>query len=941
MYQIMKGLTTFVVSLFVLTSCLQAQSTTLKGVVQDAESREPLVGVEVRLPLSSAFTDEEGRFELSASVANTTVVLSFLKEGYEVLDKPYDIAGGSNVVNVGVINLKPKENIDQVVGEDLIPTVALSTDDFDTQGAQNISGVLTANRDIFTTTAAFVFGRARFRIRGYDSENTTMLMNGVPMNDLESGRVFWGSWGGLNDVMRNRVNSIGLDAVPFSFGGMGGASSIDTRASRHRRQLRASYSLSNTSYRNRVMLTYSTGLLDGGWAFSVSGSRRWAQEGYIDGTPYDSWGYFVSVDKQIGDNHLLNLTAFGSPTKRGRSSASTQEMYDLAGSNFYNPNWGYQNGEKRNARIADSHQPMAILRHDWNIAENTTLTSTLSYQTGYYGGSAIDWYEARDPRADYYRNLPSYIDNQQASAVEALLRENEALRQIDWDYMYEANRNSFTQIENANGIDGNTVEGKRAQYILEDRHYDNTRFNFNTYLESAISDGIALSAGLSYQQQVNHQYKEVLDLLGADFYVDIDKFAEFDSLTNNAFIQNDLETPNKILREGDIFGYNQEIHNRQIGGWAQLEFSLPKVDFFIGASADSKSFWRKGLVQNGKFPDRSKGESEKANFFDYGAKAGVTYKIDGRNYILVNGAYQKRAPYARNSFISPRTRNDLVEDLEQETIYGIEGGYLLKAPNAKLRAIGYFTEFKNKLYNRSFYLDNAFQDADGDTRGGFVNYIMNGVDTRHMGIELGAEYNITSAWRVNAVAAIGKYIFTSRPTVKKYLDNLAQELDIGDNTVYLKNYNVANGPQTAYSFGVNYNSPDYWFVSVNFNYFDDVWIDIFPERRTLSALTYTDDPQFNQQIVEEDSDLWHDILDQEKADPAFTMDFFGGKSWKIDDFFIRLYVGVSNILDNTDFVTGGYEQFRFDKQEKDVTTFPNRYFYSNGRTYFINLVFQI
>ncbi|MEN0005625.1 MAG: TonB-dependent receptor [Bacteroidota bacterium] len=934
----MKRLTTFVVSLFVLSACLQAQVTTLKGLVQDELTREPLVGVEVRLPLNSAFTGPDGRFELAASVANTTVVLSFVKDGFEVLDEVYEV-GNSNVVNVGVINLQPKEDIDQIAGEDLIPTVTLSIDDGTSQGAQNISGLLTASRDRFTSTAAFVFGRMRFRIRGYNSENTAVFMNGVPVNDLEGGRVFWGNWGGLNDVLRGRTNTVGLGLTPYAFGGVGGSSAIDTRASRQRKQVRASYAVANTSYRNRVMLTYNTGMLESGWAFSFSGSRRWAQEGYIEGTPYDAYSYFLSVDKQIGDNHLINLTAFGTPTKRGRSTAAIQELYDLAGTNYYNRNWGFQNGEKRNASVADNHQPVAILRHDWKIGDFTTVTTAASFQTGEYSISGIDWLDSRDPRPDYYRNLPSFINNEQAEAVADILRNDANARQVDWDYMYRANRNTIRTIEDVDGIAGNDVTGRRAGYIVEERHFDNTRFNFNTYIESVVAEGVTISAGANYQYQVNHQYKEVNDLMGADFYLDIDRFAAFDSLATSDFVQNDIENPNRLIREGDIFGYNQEVHNQQVGAFIQGTFSTRLFDFFLGVNGESKSFWRNGLVANGKFPTNSKGESERSNFFDYGVKGGATLKIDGRNYVLLNGTYMKRAPFARNAFTSVRTRNDLVDGLTQETIFGFEGGYILKSPNVKARAMAFYTEFRDQLNNRSFFLDDTFQGQPG----GFVNFITSGIDTRHMGLELSTEVKVGGGLSVSAVAAIGKHVYTSRPDVSLIFDQNPETSNFETEKAFIKNYNVPSGPQTAYSLGLHYNSPNFWFANVNFNYFDNVWIDFFPLRRTLSALATTENPQFQQEFVTEESDanLYNSIIEQEKVPGAFTVDFFGGKSWKIDDFFIYLTVGVSNILDNQDFITGGYEQFRFDFENKDTSIFPNRYFYAFGRTYFINLAFKI
>ena len=319
------------------------------------------------------------------------------------------------------------------------------------------------------------------------------------------------------------------------------------------------------------------------------------------------------------------------------------------------------------------------------------------------------------------------------------------------------------------------------------------------------------------------------------------------------------------------------------------------------------------------------------------AKGGLTYKIDGRNYLFANASYQQRAPFARTTFQSPRTRNDLVENLKPHRITAVEGGYLLRAPYAKARAVGYFTKIQDQLYNRSLFLDDP-RPGDDATSSGFVNYIMNGVDTRHMGLELAAEVRVLPRLKTTAVAAIGEHIYTNRPTTEIYVDNSGQKFSTG--TKYLKNFFLANGPQQAYTFGLNYEGKEYWFANLNLNYFNKTYIDIYPERRSLEAVSYVSNPTFQQQVVDPESQLWEDIVFQEKADGGFTLDFFGGKSWKMDKVFLYLNIGVNNILDNQNLVTGGYEQFRFDFAGKDVNRFPSRHFHSFGRNYFISLAFR-
>lgn len=917
-----------------------AQEVQVNGQILDAQTGKGIGGAEIRLPTTTFFSDAEGNVDFNANIGQSAeLVITIFKSGFQeklVTVQPQ----GRNRVSIGTVRLESREGRDALSAEEFVPVVTLSENDLDSDGDQNVSGLLTASNDIFVSAASFQFSFTNFRMRGYDGQHNELFFNGIPINDVETGFPGWNLWSGLNDVVRSRTASVGLAPNAYGFGGLGGITALDVRASHHRPQLRVSYAASNRAYRNRVMATYSTGLMASGWAFTVSASRRWAQEGYIDGTFYDANAYFIGVEKKLNDNHFLSFTALGSPVKRGRSAPATQEMYDLAGSNYYNSFWGYQEGEKRNARVQNTHQPLAVLRHDWQIQEKTRLTTAIGYQTGRNGTTALDWYEARDPRPNYYRRLPSYIESDQAGEVEKLLRENEALRQIDWGYLYNVNRANTLTINNANGIAGNNVTGKRSQYILEERRFDRSLLSFNSNIESSLSDKLRLSGGLSYQQQSNHNFKTVHDLLGGDFYLDIDKFAEFiDTTGGGDFIQNDINTPNRILEQGDKFGWDYTNEHRRYNSWAQMEVFLPRLDIFVAGNLGNTTFWRKGNVTNGKFPENSGGESPKQSFLEYAAKAGLTFKLDGRNYFMLNGSYMVQAPQVRNAYVSPRTRDQILPGLSTENITSIEGGYLLRSPYLKGRLVGYYTQIKNQNRINNFYLDNALIEDDGTASGGFVNYTMSGINTQHAGLEFGLEWAFSPGWKASTAIAAGQYIYTSRPTIGVYLDNLASKLR--EDVAYIKNFYVPNMPQTAGTIGISYNSPKFWFVNLNFNYFDDIYLDFNPDRRTVNAVSYVATPEFSNQVVEPGSPLWNSIIQQEKAPAGYTLDMFGGKSWKIRDLYLYLNVGVNNILDKKDFITGGFEQYRFDYESKDVNRFPSNYFYSFGRNYFISLALRL
>ncbi|MGV6862207.1 MAG: TonB-dependent receptor plug domain-containing protein [Putridiphycobacter sp.] len=800
------------------------------------------------------------------------------------------------------------------------PVFVTTLDDIDNgNSGQTSSGLLQSSRDVFASTAAYNFGVARFRIRGYNSDQTVIMVNGIPMNDMESGRGTWYKWGGLNDVTRYAESKRWLTSNPYHFGGLGGYSNINAKATGIRKGHYLSYASTNRAYRHRLMYTQGTGMMENGWAFAGSVSGRYSTEGYVDGTFYESFGYFLAAEKQLNSAHNLNLSIIGSPTNRGRSGISVQETYDLTGNNYYNSYWGYQtvNGKqiKRNSRQSMSHTPIIALSHDWKINDDTRLKTSLYANFGTYGQTSLNWNGAKDPRPDYYRYLPSYYYAQNDSVNGDYLRDqwinNPEFSQIQWDDLYAANKNNLFYMENVNGEAGNNITGLRAKYIVETRWNNLLAYGLTSNLTKKINDNINLSSGVYLQMQRNHYFKTIADLLGADFWLDVDRFAAGLGV-DPAIAQNDIDNPNRLARVGDKFEYDYFIHNNKATAFGQLDFTYDKFDFYAAAELSGTNFYRVGLNQNGKFPDNSIGKSESANFFNYAVKGGAVYKITGRQFITADALVKTQAPWSRNSFVSPRTRNTIVDNLQNEFIYSGDISYLLKYPKLKLRATYYYTERKNAVWSRSFYHDEY---------NSFVNYVMQGVDYVNQGLEFGMDAQVYGGFSVNAAVAYGQYLYNSRPTASVYVDNSA-ELLAEDKVIYLKNYKVGGMPQSAYSIGVKYRGKKYWFAGANFNYYADIYLDPNPDRRTAEAVSnyVTTDPQ------------WDKVLDQTKLNNGYSVSMFAGKSFKISNYYLNLTVNISNLTNNQSYQTGGYEQLRYDVT--NIDKFPPKLGYLYGFNYF-------
>jgi hypothetical protein len=836
--------------------------------------------------------------------------------------------------NKDTLSKEPLLIDDEGKEQDQIPTISIDeNDNFTTTTPQSVSSVLNGSRDAFLSAASFNFSVARFRIRGYEQKNFSTYMNGVPMENLENGFSTWGLWSGLNDMTRSKEGTLGIKNTNFGFGELGGATNIDSRASKQRKQLSLSYATSNRTYNNRIILSYGSGFNKKGWAYALSIGSRWAEKAYIPGTDYQSFSYFGAIEKKIKGLHSLALTAFGAPTRNGRSTAAVQETFDITGSKYYNPNWGYQAGKIRNSSEGYTNQPVVILTHDYNINKTSNLITAISFSSGFRNITGLNWYNAPDPRPIYYRYLPSYFyaekDTFQGKNIENMYGNNPELLQVQWDNMIDANRSqNNSTIQNANGITGNTVTGKRAVYIVENRIQKNTNFNFNSTYNKTFNDITNVSTGLTIQKQKSSFYKELVDLLGGDYFLDINQFAERDFRDSTSSVQNDLNNPNRIIKEGDRFGYNYDIYFNKNSFWGQLSHKFARFDFFITGELSNTKFWRDGKYKVGLFADNSLGKSEINNFLNYALKSGVTYKLNGRNYFFINGFNATKAPNYFDVFMSLRTRNDQIINPPSEKISSIEGGYIYNSPLLKLRNNYYYTTFRNGIHN-NLYFDDVYA--------AFGNLSVSNINKIHYGTELSLEGKLYKGLSFTSVAAIGRNYFSTRQTSTFTVDNTAKIFP--SELVYVKNYRVGGTPEQAYNVGLNYRSKKFWWMNLNINNFRNAWENISPARRTSAAID----------LVQEGSAQWNEIVDQKKLySSQYTVDFSAGYSIKLNKVFMKLKnnhflvlnANVNNLLDNQNLKTTGYEQLRFDITNHNPNKFPSRYNYAFGRNYFISITYR-
>jgi len=513
-----------------------------------------------------------------------------------------------------------------------------------------------------------------------------------------------------------------------------------------------------------------------------------------------------------------------------------------------------------------------------------------------------------DPRPDYYRKLPSYFyDESDIARITEAWQTDPAVSHIDWDHFYFTNRKNIFTVYDEGGVEGNTVSGNRSKYIVEDRRNDLSQFQFNTRAAWDISNSFNLTGGVLADIYRGHNFNVIKDLLGGDYWLDVDQFAERDYPNDPDAFQSDLNNPDNTVVEGETFGNSYYAYQRGATLWGTGRYTGNRMSLYLSAHARYTSMWREGLMRKGLFPENSFGPSDKINFLTWGVKAGGDYRITGRHMIVFNTLLTTNPPLFRNSFLSPRTRNTITPDLSKETIISGDISYILRSPVIKGRLTGYYTRFMNQTEVTSFYHDEWRT---------LVNYAMTGIDKENYGVEAGAEVNITSELVVNAVASLGQYLWISNPDITITQDNNSQVLS--EEEVWIQYFRQSGTPQTALALGVEYNSSKYWWAGITGSYYDNIYLDFNPVTRTKDESGYYPYWEY-----------------QKKADPGFLLDIFIGKSWLINDIYINVSANLSNILNNRTFVTGGYEQYRFDPERPDL--FQPRVYYYNGFNYFINL----
>ena len=806
------------VALFFVTATVLGQSE-ITGLVLD-ETNQPLPGasIVVKGTANGTSTDFDGKFTLKAVSNSGRIVVSFI--GY----KSKEVTFSSSKTNMGSIQLEADGSLDEIIltatsfAIDRKTPVAVSTikaADIERKlGTQEFPEVLKSTPGVYATKSGGGFGDGRINLRGFNSENVAVMINGVPVNDMENGRVYWSNWAGLSDVTSAMQVQRGLGAAKVAVPSIGGTINILSKTSDVNKGGNVVASTGNNGYQ-KYGFTLSTGLMDNGIAATVSFAKI-SGEGYIEGTQFEGSNYFVNFSKEINENHKISFTSFGAPQRHGqRQNMSSVSTYRNAeAGNKFNPDWGYKDGQVTHIEDNFYHKSQTSLNHYWTMSDKSSLSTAAyaSYGNGGGGGTAgtnRDLFGVRLGGSD---------------------------QPVDLDNIVEINR--------ANGALG-------SEAILRASRNDHEWYGVLSTFKTELTDELSFIGGLDWRTYTGKHFREVTDLLGGQFYFD----------------NENVNNPNAALVVGDKMGYDNDGKVGWLGFFGQLEYGTENFDAFVSTSIQKTSYQRVEYFLYDLSTDAGKdlATSDKIKLDGYSIKGGANYRLDDVQNVFANIGYFER-PAAFNAVFNGYNNTKINRDAENEKVFSMELGYGLRGEKFAANVNVYRTQWNDRTFTRNIRA----------TEPGAEDYTANllGVNALHQGIEFDFTYKPSNNLNFSGMLSLGDWKWDNNlEDVPVFNENQEQVTTI---SLPIQGLKVSNSAQTTAALGMLYKFWDRTSITVDYNYFANLYAQI-------DVLNYTN-------ATETPEDSW-------KAPSYSTVDASLRHSFKFGNFDTTVTARVNNLLD--------------------------------------------
>ncbi|MBO5216907.1 MAG: carboxypeptidase-like regulatory domain-containing protein [Alistipes sp.] len=793
----------------------QAQTLVTGTVVDEAD--QPMIGATVMVvgTTQGTSTDINGTFSFRVKGDAAEVEVSFLNYKTQILK----LNASAGQCKLGTIRMEP----DAIMMEDVVVSqsvavqrktpVAVSTitaADIEYKlGGQEFPEILKSTPGVYVTKDGGGYGDSKINMRGFKSANVAVMINGVPVNDMEWGGVYWSNWAGLSDVTRSMQTQRGMGASKISSPSVGGTINIVTNSIDAKKGGTFSYGVGNDGLQ-QLSLSLSTGLTEKGWAASVLFAKRWG-DGYIQGTGFEGYNWFVNISKRINERHQLSLTAFGAPQKHnqrkplyaGLSIKEWDKVAQWTGEKDkyrYNAVYGFDNnGKERTSMENGYHKPQISLNHQWQINYKSSLSTALYMSIGRgYGYSG-------QGRTSAYRSMWNGVNN-------GILRDD--FRKPDGTFDYGAIQ------------DMNAASTTGSNMVMSKSVNNHMWYGLLSTYTNQITPDLELSAGVDVRYYVGEHTNEIIDLYGGAYFID-DADRKNVKAVNNAAAANP-NWVNEKLTVGDTVYRDYDGHVHQEGVFAQLEWTKDKFNAFVSGSISNTGYWR---VDNFYY-DAAHAESDHINFLGFTAKGGVNWNFTRSSNVFLNVGYISRAPFfSGGAFLQSTTSHMTNPDAVNEKVFSVEGGYGLRTDKLNVNLNLYYTMWMDKADVRSKLM------SDGD----YARVNLTGIDARHMGVELDLRYKPARWINLTGMVSVGDWVWNSnakgyyynshgQPLTAKMDGTVASGIMAEDHAwieLQQKGIHVAGSAQTTAAVGVDFFPMKGVRVGADFNVYANNYADFY------------------------------------------------------------------------------------------------------------------
>jgi len=831
---------------------------TIKGAVVEAKTNEALPGADVVVvgTTKGVATDFDGNFVLEVPAGAQKIKISFV--GYDPQVIAVNLRNGQTK-DLGKITLSPNaSSLDEVVivgvadiAKERQTPVAVSTmkaaEIQERIGTKELPEVLNYTPSVYATKRGGGFGDARINVRGFDQRNTAVMINGMPVNDMENGWVYWSNWAGLADVTSAMQVQRGLGSSKLAISSVGGTINILTNSANKKKGGSIAATFGNDNYM-KFSAAYNTGLLENGLSASVLLSR-FSGDGYVDATQGQGYTWFLSLGYKASEKLNIMFTATGAPQWHNQRdyAPSISDYIKYGGQDGepnirYNSDWGYYKGDVYTWRRNFYHKPIASINLDYKINDNSKISSVFYGSWGRGGGTG------EIGKYTYYKdsNHDGVIDLHKEKKYYQyyyLPRTEDGLYDFDWIERFntgqevinlpssfvDANNNpigSFANTPDSDGLFTNSEKdgGFTRRASMNSHDWYGVIANYH----NDLTDNFSFDAGVDYRTYSGYHYRVVNDVLGADRYLDNrDRNNPSRIIESESFVEASPSwNPFVNIKDQKKIAYYNQGNVGWLGGFGQVEYKTDQFSAFLQGGYSNQKFQRIDYFNLPRDVDHDGTDEPQASDWvslnGGNIKGGINYNINEHHNVFVNAGYYSKQPLFRAVFPN-YTDNFTNENLKNETVVGFEAGYGFKNEHWKLNLNLYNTSWKDRFAQISGMLDTD-GDGNGDTRG---TARLNGIEEVHKGIEVetSAKYGIV---RLFGMVSLGDWTYKNNVKAPWVDENNDPISGVQDASLYLENVKVGDAAQFTSRLGINVNPIKGFYIDLNQFYADNLYANFDP-----------------------------------------------------------------------------------------------------------------